>query len=315
MKRRQPVMMLGIPLRKNPPDDVVETKDLIDVAKDMIKTGDLKGAAFLLADEANMSERNIAQVFFGAVVDELASGKRSAARKLFAPIRKMYREYELPSSLHSFVTFNATNAAIDFAIAESEDQSDIADRIEEADLYDVKTFGVEFANRDYRIANSEEDAEEIAIADVKERLGEEPDMFNLDFLNRFWDQDELKKQVRAIALDEDYWNEADDRDVMRAADQYRIDYEEDEDGDLVDGDRVRSDVAEAQAEERANDPMDYLQEILGDEMIPWLRDNVGIDIDAAAEAAVREDGAGVFLSSYDGNLNTTVSGFCYWRTN
>ena len=39
------------------------------------------------------------------------------------------------------------------------------------------------------------------------------------------------------------------------------------------------------------------------------------DIDAAAEEAVSVDGAGHFLSSYDGSTSETKSGLVYWRTN
>ena len=93
--------------------------------------------------------------------------------------------------------------------------------------------------------------------------------------------------------------------------------EEDEDGDLPEPEY--SDIetlAEKITEDRLADPIAYLEDIYGrDEAIEQAINIAGIDIDAAAQDAVDTDGWAHFLCRYDGNYDTTPSGFVYWREN
>ena len=74
-------------------------------------------------------------------------------------------------------------------------------------------------------------------------------------------------------------------------------------------------LAEKITDDRLKDPMQYLEDIYGDEAAQKAIEIAGIDIDAAAEDAVQTDGAEHFLSRYDGNSYETKSGFVYWREN
>ena len=48
------------------------------------------------------------------------------------------------------------------------------------------------------------------------------------------------------------------------------------------------------------------------EAAEWIVNNVPIDYEAAAKELVRLDGAGRWLSYYDGETHETISGFVYW---
>jgi len=97
------------------------------------------------------------------------------------------------------------------------------------------------------------------------------------------------------------------------AEKYDYDYEV-ETSDPSDEDIEN--VAEAQTKAELSDPMEYLENIYGKEDAAKQAIKIaGIDVKAAAEEAVGADGAGHFLSSYDGNLNDTQNGLTYWRHN
>lgn len=75
-------------------------------------------------------------------------------------------------------------------------------------------------------------------------------------------------------------------------------------------------VAEAQTNEQLKDPMSYLEDIYGKEdAVKQAIQIAGIDVKAAAQEAVNTDGAGHFLSSYDGKTHETPNGLVYWRHN
>ena len=69
-------------------------------------------------------------------------------------------------------------------------------------------------------------------------------------------------------------------------------------------------------DEQLKDPIGYLEEIYSKEEAQAKAAEIGgIDLDAAAEEAVRVDGAAHFMCNYDGNYETSPSGFIYWRHN
>ena len=75
-------------------------------------------------------------------------------------------------------------------------------------------------------------------------------------------------------------------------------------------------LAELEAKNQLSDPMQYLEDIYGKEDARKEAIKIaGIDIDKAAVEAINADGAGQYLSSYDGELNETPGGFTYWRHN
>ena len=62
--------------------------------------------------------------------------------------------------------------------------------------------------------------------------------------------------------------------------------------------------------------MGYLRDVFGDQDAAKQAIRIaGIDTDAAAEDAIAADGAGHFLSSYDGEVHDLPHGGQYWRHN
>ena len=75
-------------------------------------------------------------------------------------------------------------------------------------------------------------------------------------------------------------------------------------------------VAEGETENQLEDPVSYLQDIYGKEDgIKKAIEIGGIDVDAAAEALIKGDGAEHFIALYDGNINDGPGGIVYWRDN
>lgn len=177
-------------------------------------------------------------------------------------------------------------------------------------VYRVKCGGVE-----YCVAESDEAAYELARAVVTQDLNDEPELFNKDFIESHINTDRLRRDLHNDVRDmaEEDLREMSDREFWRTAERYVDVPEEDDEGDMPDVDDYIEDVAEKMAEERLKDPMEYLEEIYGDEAAAQAIKIAGIDIDAAAEEAVDSDGWQRFLSRYDGRSDETSSGFVFWR--
>ncbi len=310
--------------RRNP-DEVVETAELVAIAKDMVKEGKLDAAKDVLVDEGKMGDAQVGAVFFQAVAEELATGKRRGeTRKLFNKVRKRYRDLELPRSLWSLVTFNEANVERDMMIALGCDADDLAvlkSRHQDG-MYEVS-----FGRQEYYVVKNEEAAEQLAISYVEDDLKDEPESFHQDFIARFRDAEKLQQLVIDIAMEDDYVFELDDGDFWKVAMQHARGYgghlgdlvipEEDEDGEMPAPTReYREALRQVMASEAGERAEDYLEDALGaEEAHRYIAQHVPIDIEAAAKAAVAEDGAGHFLATYDGNTWETISGFTYWRVN
>ena len=171
----------------------------------------------------------------------------------------------------------------------------------------------------YVVADSDQE-EALAIEIVKQDLESEPEIFNQDFIESHIDTDRLRRDLESDVMDmnietlesrsaDEFWREAEGwgMDVP----------EEDENGELPEPEH--SDIetlAEKQTEDRLKDPMSYLEDIYGrEDAVKKAIEIAGIDIDAAAQDAVDTDGAGHFLSSYDGSTYETDAGLVYWRHN
>jgi hypothetical protein len=188
-----------------------------------------------------------------------------------------------------------------------------------ADFGVGKVYLVESGTKEYYVAENEDQAEELALAMVKQDLENEPEIFNKTFLEGHIDTDKLRdalySDVHSARFDElasrrpnDFW-EAYEAEGFTAP-------EEDEDGDRPDPTNGQIDeLAESQAKRELKDPMQYLEDIFGGEATEQAMKMVGFDVDAAAQEAVDSDGAGHFLSPYDGETRETPSGFVYWRHN
>lgn len=177
-------------------------------------------------------------------------------------------------------------------------------------------------HKEWRVVENDDAERELALEIVKQDLEQEPEIFNKDFIERHINTDRLRRDLESGVLDSriddlGYRAERDPGDFWRDWENEGFERpEEDEDGNLPEPTRGQiEELAQKQAEEELRDPMRYLEDIYGDEAAAKAIEIAGIDVDAAAEDAVDTDGAGHFLSSYDGETHETDSGLVYWRTN
>jgi hypothetical protein len=169
----------------------------------------------------------------------------------------------------------------------------------------------------WTVVEDNDQMEALAIEVVKQDLEEEPGSFEKSFIEQHINmrglKDDLEDDVKSMA--EEDLRDMSDRQFWKTAESYIDVPEEDDEGEMPDPEDYIEDVAEKMTAERLRDPMEYLEEIYGDEAVEKAIEIAGIDIDAAAEDAVNTDGAELFLSRYDSNSYTTKNGLVYWRDN
>ena len=188
--------------------------------------------------------------------------------------------------------------------------------------FGVDTFWlVELGKQGYVVARDDDAVEELAIAVVTQDLESEPELFNQNFLESHINTDRLRRDLQSDTESSNYddFSEMDDDDLIREAERYGVDVEiytlEDGSMEPADSDGLAETLAAKKTEEDLKDPIAYLQEIYGDaEGIKQAIQIAGIDIESAAKEAVNDDGAGHFLSSYDGEIRETKRGLPFWRT-
>ena len=186
-------------------------------------------------------------------------------------------------------------------------------------VYEVSA-GRGTGRREWYVVENEDAEYDLAIEIVKQDLEQEPEIFEQSFIEQHINMSRLKRNLEPDVLDsnierlrdeapEDFW-----REYERAGFEAP---EEDEDGDLPEpSEEEIEELAEHQTDEEMKDPMQYLEDMFGrEDAVKKAIEIAGIDIDAAAEDAVDTDGAGHFLSSYDGKTHVTKSGLVYWRHN
>jgi hypothetical protein len=183
-------------------------------------------------------------------------------------------------------------------------------------------YQVDWGVEEYHVAENYDQAYALAVAVVKQDLEQEPELFNKDFLESHINKDKLRDALEGDELN----SRIDDLtyDAERNPDDFWKEYEregwdapeENEDGERREPTSSEiEELAEAQVKERLSDPMQFLEDIYGDEAAAKAIEIAGIDIDAAAEEAVDTDGWEHFLARYDGNSHETGSGLVYWRVN
>jgi len=178
-------------------------------------------------------------------------------------------------------------------------------------------YRVKCGRMEYCVVEDDDAAYALAKASVSQDLEHEPEIFSKDFLEGHINKDRLRRDLRSDVEEmiRDDLREMSDREFWKRAESYIEVPDEDEDGDRPDVDDYLDDVADAMVEERLKDPMEYLEEIYGDEAAAQAIKIAGFDIDAAAEDAIDTDGWQHFLARYDGNSEETRSGFVFWREN
>ena len=216
-------------------------------------------------------------------------------------------------------------------------------------------YEISVGRMEYIVAENSDAADELALAVVKQDLEQEPEIFNQSFLEQHIDKDRLRRDLSSDVQSNNYdrlkedaerkpmdFLKENDIDIPEPTEKQLREYAEamsDDDnpaadiyaslkkGDAEDKwiemgeepevpDREIEDVAEKETEPQLKDPVSYLTDIYGNEDgIKKAIEIAGIDVDAAAEAAIKEDGAEHFIARYDGYINDGPGGIVYWREN
>ena len=180
---------------------------------------------------------------------------------------------------------------------------------------------------EYRVFISEDDAEQIAVEQVRYNLENYPENFTQDWLMNYIDGRDFFEE----ALNE--MNDSYIQDIESESDRKyanRLIAELVENG-LLDEEDAESDNAEELAEdlkydymlllteqqlEEGNDGLDYFINNFGEsETYKMVLDNNLINIDEASKDAVQEDGIANFLSSYDGETLYLSDDYVAYRRN
>ena len=182
-------------------------------------------------------------------------------------------------------------------------------------------------NLEYRVFKSEDDAEEVAVEQVREDLEESPENFNQDWLMNYIDGgdffEEALNEMNQVYVD-DIESESDsvyeNRLIAELVENGLMD-EEDAKSDYAEpmADDLKSDyvalLTEGQLDEGNNGLNYFIYNFGEEETYKMVRDNNLIDIDEASKDAVNVDGIGHFLSSYDGETLYLSNDCVAYRTN
>ena len=193
--------------------------------------------------------------------------------------------------------------------------------------YDHNSFSVSTPGHQYyKVFRNEDAAIQTAVAQAIDSLNDEPETWNYNgFIHQFINMDELKKLLHDDARDDDYWNDEhpDDESKIKtllARGYLNDDPLVDSDGNTIDTtpeiEQLIADKWEELIDDHAaksvEDPIEYLMGFYTeDEAYKRAIDLVGIDVDAAAEAAVETDGWQLFLSTNDGESHDLPGGAVY----
>jgi hypothetical protein len=194
---------------------------------------------------------------------------------------------------------------------------------------------------------NDDDFEAAALAGVKADLEENPENFSPDFVKNHIDLKKLARELHSDVYDSNYDslndeaerrplqflkdNDLDipsptDKQLREHAEAMDSSYDnlkaldpEDQWSEIGEEPTVSStkveEICEEQTKNQLRDPLQYLEDIYGEETTAKAIEIAGIDIEKAAEEAVRIDGAAHFMCHYDGNYDSTPSGFIVWRHN
>jgi hypothetical protein len=193
--------------------------------------------------------------------------------------------------------------------------------IEESDSDDG--YEIKLGRKEYRAFEKKETAEEMARDQVRETLNNEPEIFNQDFIARHINIAKLREWVKDAEMEDEYWNEIAKDDPERFwedAKRWDIDIPEpdEETGAMPSAvaDKYIEEIKEKTAEERSQDPMQWLNDLGYENPTEKAIEIAGIDIEQAVNEAISSDGWAHFTNSYDGDSHETPRHhYVYWRTN
>jgi hypothetical protein len=184
--------------------------------------------------------------------------------------------------------------------------------------FGVQGWEVRLGQQQYLVFMEQDDAHAAAVAMVRQDLEDEPKIFNQSWLQGHLSMSETDARLLAQDLVGEY---PDEIEPERVWDELGEDPEDPDDLEVGLDDareRLGSNMIDAAEQELDRDPVGYLVEDqgiyrdVGEIMKAGL---LRIDLDEAAEDAVRQDGEGHFISHYDGMENETSAGMLYYRTN
>lgn len=205
---------------------------------------------------------------------------------------------------------------------------------------DGETVELEADGGEYSIVETYDIAERVAKERVLEDLDNEPEIFTQSWLQQFMTVSDTDRRI--IAGEEAYHRleDMDEEEIVKEADREdewdEIQEKEDELDDEADDYDSELKKIEKEREILVKESRVEVESKIYDEWYDGLEDPVrflcdeqglysreelfkqsfiSLDKEDAADDAINTDGAGHFLSSYDGELNETESGFAYWRTN
>lgn len=190
------------------------------------------------------------------------------------------------------------------------------------DAYTIATHG---GRQEWIVMRDEDEFDSAAVEGVKNDLQESPENFEPNFIQSHIDIDCLRNELHSdvSGSNTDYASEIGAGRFWEEAPDHGIDIPDDVQTALDKGEDPRKPTSaeidafeEDMTEQQLRYPIKYLEEIFGTEESQKKAAEIGrINIDAAAEEAVRTDGAAHFMCSYNGNYSTSPSGFIYWRHN
>jgi hypothetical protein len=185
-------------------------------------------------------------------------------------------------------------------------------------------------DKEWQVVESEDAERALAIAVVTQDLEQEPEIFEKNFIEQHIDKDKLREELHSDALNsrtddlsemgsrhpDEFWDEWEREGLELPEHADPAENEDDEDFEQPEPEQSEiEELAEKQVDEQLRDPMQYLEEVYGDEAAAKAIEIAGIDVEEAAEYAVDTDGPAHFLARYDGNSHTTRAGLVYWRSN
>ena len=190
------------------------------------------------------------------------------------------------------------------------------------DAYTISAHG---GRQEWIVMRDDDEFDRTAVEGVKNDLQESPENFEPNFIQSHIDMDRLRRDLHSdvSSSNTDYASEIGAERFWEEAPDHNIDIPDNVQEALDKGEDPREPTSaeidafeEDMTEQQLRDPIMYLEEILGKEDAQKKATEIGgINIDAAAEEAVRTDGAAHFMCSYDGDYSTSPSGFIYWRHN
>ncbi len=178
----------------------------------------------------------------------------------------------------------------------------------------------EMGSEEYTVF-AESDAEDFAKEQVEQDLEEAPESFNQDFLVQHMTITETDRGVLANDEADSFTRDMSDEEVVKEAGMdEEWDAEEDDKKKEIIRNKAYDMVTEKKYDEvyeSLKDPVDYFVNQLGAYTVDDLmkQNFISIDIKSAAEEAVNTDGAGHYLSAYDGELHEIGEGLVYARWN